>query len=107
MATKMKIRRDDEVIVTAGKDKGVKGIITKVFPKENRVIVSGVNVVRKHIRPSASSPEGGIKDMEKSIHASNVQIFDAKTDKPSRVGFKLVEGKKIRFAKASGESLEK
>ncbi len=107
MTVKMKIHRDDEVIVISGKDKGVRGRVIRVFPKENKLVVTGVNVVRRHIRSSASHPEGGIQEMEKAIHASNVQIIDPSSGKATRIGFKMIDGKKVRFAKASGELIDK
>lgn len=100
---KLKVKKGDEVIVIAGKDKGKKGAIVKVFPEDARVVVAGVNVVTKHAKPSRTSA-GGIEKKEASIHVSNVALADPKTGKPTRVGFKtLKDGKKTRVAKRSGE----
>lgn len=101
----MKIRKDDEVIVIAGKYKGRKGTVLKAFPKESRVLVSGVNVVKRHQKPGMAGP-GGVVEKELPIHVSNVAIFDSKNQKASRVGYKrLDDGTKVRVSKASGEQL--
>ena len=102
-----KIKKGDYVVVIASKDKGRKGEVTKVFPKENRVIVSGVKMVKRHTRPTQADPEGGIKMFEAPIHVSNVSHIDPKEDVPTRVGFKtLKDGKKVRVAKKSGEVID-
>lgn len=102
MATK--IRRDDEVIVLAGKDKGKTGKVTKVLLDENRVYVSGVNLVKKHQKPvPALNQAGGIVEKEASIHVSNVAIVNPKTGKADRVGFRFEDGKKVRFFKSNNE----
>ncbi|MDP4530469.1 50S ribosomal protein L24 [Alkalimonas delamerensis] len=102
MATK--IRRDDEVIVLAGKDKGKTGKVTKVLLSENRVYVSGVNLVKKHQKPvPALNQAGGIVEKEASIHVSNVAIVNPKTGKADRVGFRFEDGKKVRFFKSNNE----
>lgn len=99
-----KIKKGDHVIVIAGKDKGRKGEVTKVFTKEKRVLVSGVGMVKRHIRPSQADPDGGIKQFEAPIHVSNVANIDPKDGVATRVGFKtLKDGKKVRVAKKSGE----
>lgn len=103
---KMKIKQGDKVIVLTGKDKGKKGEVLKAMPKESRVIVQGVNVVKKHNKPSQLSA-GGIEEKELSIHVSNVALVDPKEDKPTRVGYTtLKSGKKVRVAKKSGETME-
>lgn len=103
---KMKIKKGDTVIVTSGKDKGKKGEVLKTIPSKSRVIVQGVNVVKKHERPTQFSA-GGIKEKELSVHISNVAIADPKTGKPTRVGYNtLKSGKKVRVAKASGETID-
>ncbi len=103
MAAKLKIRRGDEVVVISGKDKGKTGEVVRVMPSENRVIVKGVNMMKRHQRQSQTQ-EGGIVAKEASIHISNLAIADPKDGKPSRVGFKFLEdGTKVRFAKRSGE----
>lgn len=103
MATKMKLKKKDRVIVLAGKDKGKVGEITAVIPKENRVVVSGVNMIARHTKPSQANAQGGIIRKEASIHASNVAHLDPKDNKPVRVGFKMVKDQKVRIAKRSGE----
>lgn len=102
----MKVRKNDRVIVLAGKDKGKIGEVTAVLPKENRVIVAGVNMVARHMRPSQVNPQGGIVRKEAPIHVSNVAHLDPKDNKPTRVGFKVVKDKKVRFAKRSGEVID-
>ena len=97
-----KIRKGDPVVVLAGKDKGRTGTVTKVFPKEQRVLVAGINMVQRHTRPSQGDPQGGIKNKEAPIHLSNVAVVDSK-GKPTRVGFRDEGGKKVRFAKTTGE----
>ena len=97
-----KIKKGDRVILLTGKDKGRTGNVTKVMPKESRVLVSGVNVVMRHTKPSQGDPQGGIKRKEASIHVSNVAIVDSNGN-PSRVGFKIEDGKKVRVAKTTGE----
>lgn len=100
---KLKIKKGDEVIVVTGKNKGKKGKVVKVFPEENRAIVSGINVARKHTKASQTS-EGGIVSKELSIHISNVAHIDPKTGEATKVGFKiLADGSKVRVAKKSGE----
>lgn len=106
MAQKLKIKKGDNVVVTTGRDAGKKGDVLKVLPSENRVLVAGVNMVKRHSKPSMSGP-GGIQEKEASIHVSNVAVVDPKSGKATRVGFKnLKDGKKVRFAKASGEVLD-
>lgn len=102
-----KIKKGDYVIVLSGKDKGKKGEVLKVIPKDNRVLVAGVHVVKRHVRPSQADPEGGIKTFEAPIHISNVSALDPKSGNPTRVGFTtLKDGKKVRVAKKSGELLD-
>lgn len=98
-----KIKHDDEVIVIAGRDKGKRGKVTKVLP-DNRLLVSGVNIVKKHQRPNPQlGVPGGIVEMEAPIQVSNVAIFNPSTKKADRVGFKEEDGKKVRIFKSSGE----
>jgi large subunit ribosomal protein L24 len=107
MANKLHVRRGDTVIVVAGKDKGREGEIIKVFPEEQRVLVRGVNVIKKHTKASAQNPNGGIVQKEASIHVSNVMHRDPDSGKPSRMGHKfLKDGSKIRFAKRSGSTID-
>jgi large subunit ribosomal protein L24 len=105
MATKMKIKTKDKVIVLTGKDKGKTGEITSVYPKQNRVTVSGVNMVARHTKPSQTNPQGGIVRREAAIHASNVALIDPKSSKATRVGYKTVKGEKTRVARRSGEEV--
>ncbi|HTP37323.1 MAG TPA: 50S ribosomal protein L24 [Methyloceanibacter sp.] len=103
---KLKIRKGDHVVVITGKDKGKKGEVIKVMPAENRVIVRGVAVVRRHQRQTATQ-EGGIISKEGPIHVSNVALEDPKDGTPTRVGYKfLKDGRKVRFAKRSGEIID-
>lgn len=105
-AQKMKIKKGDSVIVLTGKDKGKKGEVLKAMPEKSRVIVQGVNVVKKHQKPTQFAA-GGIVEKELSIHVSNVAVADPKEDKPTRVGYQtLKSGKKVRVAKRSGETIE-
>ena len=97
-----KIKKGDRVVMLAGKDKGRSGQVTRVLPKDDRVIVSGLNLVKRHTRPSQADPQGGIKTKESSVHVSNVAIADS-SGKPTRVGFRIEDGKKVRFAKTTGE----
>jgi large subunit ribosomal protein L24 len=107
MTTKLKIKKGDRVIVTTGRDKGKIGEVLRVLPKENRAIVQGVNKVKRHTRPGVGNP-GGIVEKEATIHVSNLAHVDPKTSKPSRVGFKfLSDGRKVRYAKRSGEVLDR
>ena len=106
MAAKLKIRKGDKVVVIAGKDKGKQGEVVRVLPSENRVVVQGLNVVRRHTRQTASQ-EGGIVAKEMPIQISNLALRDPKDGKPTRVGYKfLADGKKVRFAKRSGEVID-
>ena len=100
-----KIKKGDNVVVLTGKDKGRTGQVLKVLPTENRVLVQGINMVQRHTRPTQGDPQGGIKNKEASLHLSNLAIVD-KDGKPTRVGFKVVEGKKVRVAKTSGEVID-
>ena len=101
-----KIKKGDKVIVLAGRDRGKTGEVLRVMPKEGRVLVRGVNMVKRHTRPSQTNP-GGILEKEATIHASNVSLVDPKDDRPTRVGFKTLEsGAKVRYAKRSGEMLD-
>ncbi|EHK55264.1 50S ribosomal protein L24 [Allomesorhizobium alhagi] len=97
-----KIRKGDKVVVLAGKDKGRTGEVLSVAPKDDKAIVRGVNLVRRHQKQSQSQ-EGGIITKEASIHLSNIALADPKDGKPTRVGFQVQDGKKVRVAKRSGE----
>jgi large subunit ribosomal protein L24 len=103
---KMKIRKGDDVIVLTGRDKGRKGSVLRAMPSEGRVIVQGVNMVKRHTRPSVSGP-GGIVEKEAPIHVSNVAAVDPDSGKATRVGFKSLEdGRKVRVARRSGEVID-
>lgn len=103
----MHVKKGDKVMVISGKDKGKTGVILAAFPKKNRVIVEGVNIVKKHAKPSQLNPQGGIISQEAPIHVSNVMPLDPKTNEPTRVGYQIVDGKKIRIVKKSGQPLDK
>ena len=106
MAETFKIRKGDEVVVNTGKDKGRKGSVLNVNRKDRRVLVQGVNMVKRHTRPTQGSA-GGIIEKEASVSLSNVSIVDPKTGEASRVGYKtLDDGRKVRFAKKSGEVID-
>ena len=105
-ATKMKIKKGDSVVVLTGKDKGKTGEVLKALPEKSRVIVQGVNVVKKHQKPTQFAA-GGIIEKELSIHISNIAVADPKDGKPTRVGYTtLKSGKKVRVARRSGETIE-
>ena len=97
-----KIKKGDRVIVLTGKDKGKTGSVAKVMPKDSRLVVSGINMVQRHTRPTQADPQGGIKHKEASLHVSNVAIVDSK-GKATRVGFRVEGDKKVRVAKTTGE----
>lgn len=101
----MVIKKGDKVRVISGADKGKEGIVQRVYPKLNKVVVEGVNVHKKHRKPTQGSPEGTVVDIYVPIDASNVALLDPKTKKPTRVHYGVVKGKKVRLAK-SGESLD-
>jgi large subunit ribosomal protein L24 len=106
MPIKLKIKKGDRVVVVAGKDKGKNGSVLSVSPKNNKAVVQGVNVAKRHTKQSASQ-EGGIVAKEMPIDISNLAHIDPKDDKPTRVGFKTLEdGRKVRFAKRSGEVID-
>ena len=101
-----KIKKGDRVIVTTGRDKGKRGEVRQVMSTEGRAIVAGVNLVRRHTRQTAQT-EGGIISKESTIHLSNLAILDPKTDKPTRVGFKILDdGRKVRVARRSGDLID-
>ena len=103
---KLKVKKGDRVVVLAGRDKGKRGEILQVIPTENRALVQGVNIVRRHQKQSAQQ-EGGITAKEAPIHISNIAMEDPADGSPSRVGFKFTEdGRKVRFARRSGETIE-
>jgi len=107
MAEKFKIKKGDKVVVTTGRDKGKKGEVLRVDRERRRVLVGGVNMIKRHQRPSPGNP-GGIIDKEAALHISNVAIVDPRTSQPTRIGYKTLEdGRKVRFAKRSGEVIDR
>ncbi len=107
MANKVKIRKGDRVKVIAGRSKGKVGDVLRVLAAEQRVVVAGVNVIKRHTKPSRAE-SGGIIEREAAIHVSNVALMDPKEDKPTKIGFKFLEdGRKVRFARASGETIDR
>ena len=103
---KLHIKKGDTVYVNAGNDKGKTGKVLSVNPDKDRVIVEGVNRVKKHTKPNSKQPQGGIIEQEAGIHISNLQLIDPKSGKPTRVGYKMVDDKKVRYAKKSGEEIK-
>jgi large subunit ribosomal protein L24 len=104
---KMKIKKGDNVVVISGRDKGKQGKVLRVFPAEERAVVQGVHVARRHSKPSMGDP-GGIVEKELKIHISNLAHIDPQTNKPTRVGYKFLDGgRKVRIARRSGEVIDK
>jgi large subunit ribosomal protein L24 len=103
--SKLKIKKGDKVVVLTGKDKGRTGEVKQVVTEDNKVVVQGINVQTKHRKPSQTNP-GGLDKIEHPIHVSNVAVIDPKSNKPSRVGYKTVGDRKVRFAKRSGEVID-
>lgn len=108
----MKIKKNDMIIVIAGNDKGKTGKVLKVFPATNRVIVEGINIRKKHTKPSQKNPQGGILEKEASINASNIMMLDPKTNEPTRLGAQIIldeksgKKKRARVSKATGEMIQ-
>jgi large subunit ribosomal protein L24 len=100
-----RLKKGDRVIVTSGKDKGKRGEILRVYTSEERVLVSGVNIVKRHQRQSARV-QGGIVSKETPVHVSKIAHVDPKSDGPTRIGFKMVDGRLVRYAKKSGEMID-
>jgi large subunit ribosomal protein L24 len=107
-----RIRKGDKVVVITGSDKGKRGEVLTVFPKAERAVVQGINVAKKHVKPQGMGKPGGIIEQEATIHLSNLALIDPKTDKPTRVGFRVLEadaqgqGRKVRVARATGNVIE-
>lgn len=105
----MKIRKNDNVMVISGNDKGKTGKVLKVFPKNNRVIIEGINLRKRHTKPSQKSPQGGIIEKEAPIHASNIMLLDPKTNEPTRLGSQIIldentgKKKRARVSRSTGE----
>ena len=106
MSLKLKIKKGDKVVVLSGEDKGKTGEVVKSMPKESKVVVQGINLVKRHTKPSQTTP-GGIVTKEAPIDISNVAIVDPKSGKASKIGYKEVNGKKVRVARKSGEVIDK
>ena len=102
----MKIKKGDKVKVITSSSKGTIGEVLRVMPKDEKVIVEGVNLVKKHLKPTQANPDGGIVEKEASIHVSNIAIYDAKAKKTSKVGYKIEKGKKVRVLKKTGAVLK-
>ena len=105
-AVKQKIKKGDLVHIIAGDGKGREGNVLEVILEKNRIIVEGINIVTKHVKPTAQNTQGGLVKTEAPIHVSNVMLVDPKQAKPTRVGRKIVEGKAVRYAKKSGEVIK-
>ena len=103
----MFVKKGDKVKVITGKDKNKEGVVLTAFPKQDRVIVEGVNMIKKHQKPNTGAPQGGIIEKEAAIHVSNVMVIDPSNGEPTRVGYKEVDGKKVRVSKRTGEVLDK
>jgi large subunit ribosomal protein L24 len=100
-----KIKKGDRVVVLAGRDKGRQGEVVRVWPKEERLLVQGLNLVKRHTKPTQGDPQGGIKTKEAPLHVSNVAFVDS-NGKPTRVGFRIEGDKKVRIAKTTGEAID-
>ncbi|MBF2516940.1 50S ribosomal protein L24 [Listeria marthii] len=103
----MHVKKGDKVKVITGKDKGKSGKVLAAFPKKDRVLIEGINMVKKHTKPSNVNPQGGILNVEAPIHVSNVMLLDPKTGEPTRVGYEVKGDKKVRVARKSGEVIDK
>jgi large subunit ribosomal protein L24 len=102
-----RIRKGDTVAVISGADKGKRGEVLQVLPKDNRAVVQGVNIAKRHTKPNGVGQQGGIIEREATIHLSNLMLIDGKTDKPTRVGFRVLDdGRKVRVARATGTVIE-
>ena len=102
-----RIKKGDTVLVTTGADRGKRGEVLRVLPADNRAVVQGVNIVKKHTKPTGMGNPGGIESVEASLHLSNLKLVDPKTDQPTKVGFRVLDdGRKVRVAKATGNVIE-
>jgi large subunit ribosomal protein L24 len=106
-ALSMHVKKGDKVKVISGKDRGKEGTVLEAYPKKERVLVEGINMIKKHAKPSQENPQGGILNQEAPIHVSNVMPLDPKSGEPTRVGYEVRDGKKVRIAKKSGKALDK
>lgn len=101
------VRKDDNVLILSGEDRGKQGKVLKVFPREQRVVVEGINFIKKHTRPTQKNPKGGIVEKEGVINASNVMVVCGKCGEPTRVGFKIIsDGSRVRSCKKCGEMIQ-
>lgn len=103
----MFVKTGDKVKVIAGKEKGKEGTVTRVDRKNDRVVVKGLNMIKKHEKPSQTNQNGGVVEKEGSIHVSNVMLIDPESGKPTRIGHEIVDGNKVRIAKVSGKAIDK
>jgi len=101
-----RIRKGDNVVVISGSDRGKRGEVLRVIPKEDRAVVQGVNVVQRHTKPTGMGNPGGIVAVEAPVHLSNLKLIDPKTGTPTKVGFRVTDGGKVRVAKANGNVIE-
>ena len=101
-----RIRKGDRVVVITGSDRGKRGDVLRVIPRENRAVVQGVNVVKRHTKATGVGQPGGIIEREATIHLSNIALVDPKTDKPTRISFRVLNGSKTRVARATGNVIE-
>lgn len=101
-----KIKKGDEVVVLSGKDKGRTGTVSKVLPKDGKIVVEGVNIATRHRKPTQANPQGGIERREAPMHIAKVAVADPKDGKPTRVRFEERDGKKVRVAVKSGETID-
>ncbi len=100
-----KIKKGDKVVILSGKDKGKHGEVTKAMPRDGKVVVSGVNVITRHRKPSQTNPQGGLERVEAPLHVSKVALEDPKSGRPTRVRFEVRDGNKVRVAARSGETI--
>jgi large subunit ribosomal protein L24 len=102
-----RIRKGDKVVVISGADRGKRGEVTQMMPREDRAVVQGVNVAKLHTKPKGMGQPGGIVEREASIHLSNLMLIDPKTDRPTRVAFRVLDdGRKVRVARKTGDVIE-
>jgi len=102
----LKIKKGDKVVILSGKDKGKQGEVTRALPKEGKVVVSGANIITRHRKPTQVNPQGGLERVEAPLHVSKVAMADPKTGKATRVRFEVKDGKKVRVAVKSGETID-
>lgn len=102
--TKLKIKKGDKVVVLSGSSKGTKGSVLKIFPDKAKALVEGVNVIKKHTKPNAENPQGGIVETEAPIYVSKIALVDS-NGKPTRIGYEIKDGKKVRIARKTGKQI--